>query len=35
MKLVNKKILEVFISDQARKEIRRWPLEVKKTWAQF
>lgn len=23
-------MLEVFISDQARKEIRRWPLEVKK-----
>ncbi len=29
-KYVNKNWFEVFISDQARKEIRRWPIEVKK-----
>ncbi len=28
--LVNKNWLQVFISDQARKEIHRWPIEVKK-----
>ena len=30
MNFVIKNWLQVFISDQARKEIRRWPMEVKK-----